>query len=370
MLPLYELSQESWRAHGWSYQDAIEYSLPPINLVTLIFPFFFRAPDGGQWSLWQIWECVLYVGVVPLMLAVVAALAVRRWAVTFFTVAAVVSAWWRSAATRRSACTSGCGDSRHEPPARAGPLHADHGLCAGDAGRVRGRLAGGGSARPDDGAGDGVVSLLVSRWPCWGCSASWSASGDLAGLDPGRPAVGDAGAGRDVSGAGAGPAPDARCRSTVLGPRELAEPRESEDGAAAGAARGSRCCCWPGANCHAGALWQGAGPVVAVDLGDVCQRLSPAGRRLVPGRSGQAGRCWSSRPMAGASSRGPKSRRRSRMSCCRTASRSVWLQPVAARTASLVRPSVQTVDNVLLDLWSVRWIVETSRRSRCPRIGW
>jgi hypothetical protein len=91
ILPLYELSQESWRAHGWSYRDAVEYSLPPINLLTLVFPFFFRSPDGGQWSLWQIWESVLYVGVVPLVLAVVAALAVRRWAVTFFVVAALVS---------------------------------------------------------------------------------------------------------------------------------------------------------------------------------------------------------------------------------------------------------------------------------------
>ena len=91
ILPLYELSQESWRASGWSYQDAIEYSLPPVNLVTLVFPFFFRLPDGGQWSLWQLWESVLYVGVVPLLLAALAALAVRRWAVTFFTVAALVS---------------------------------------------------------------------------------------------------------------------------------------------------------------------------------------------------------------------------------------------------------------------------------------
>jgi hypothetical protein len=91
LVPLYELSQESWRAQGWSYQDAIEYSLPPINLVTLVFPFFFRSPDGGQWSLWQLWESVVYVGVVPLVLALVATLAVRRWAATFFAVAALVS---------------------------------------------------------------------------------------------------------------------------------------------------------------------------------------------------------------------------------------------------------------------------------------
>ena len=87
--------------------------MPPINLLTLIFPFFFRLPDGGQWSLWQVWESVLYVGVVPLVLAVAAALAVRRWAVAFFTVTALVErpvrAW---AATRRTACTSGSGTSR------------------------------------------------------------------------------------------------------------------------------------------------------------------------------------------------------------------------------------------------------------------
>ncbi|MCC7369620.1 MAG: YfhO family protein [Chloroflexi bacterium] len=91
ILPLYELSQESWRAGGWTYNDAIEYSLPPVNLITLIFPFFFRTPDGGQWSLWQIWESVLYVGIVPLLLAVVAVLGVRRWAVTFFALATGVS---------------------------------------------------------------------------------------------------------------------------------------------------------------------------------------------------------------------------------------------------------------------------------------
>ncbi|MFN8635723.1 MAG: YfhO family protein [Chloroflexota bacterium] len=91
ILPLYELSQESWRAHGWSYQDAIEYSLPPVNLLTLVFPFFFRMPDGGQWSLWQIWESVLYVGVAPAILAVVAAVAVRRWSVAFFTLTGLVS---------------------------------------------------------------------------------------------------------------------------------------------------------------------------------------------------------------------------------------------------------------------------------------
>jgi hypothetical protein len=91
LLPLYELSRESWRAQGWSYADAIEYSLPPINFLTLLFPFFFRAADGGQWSLWQAWEVVLYVGVVPLLLALLALVAVRRWFVLFFGLVAAAS---------------------------------------------------------------------------------------------------------------------------------------------------------------------------------------------------------------------------------------------------------------------------------------
>ena len=91
ILPLYELSQESWRAHGWSYQDAIEYSLPPINLLTLIFPFFFRRRTAASGRSGRSGSRRLYVGVVPLMLAVAGALAVRRWAVTFFAVAAMVS---------------------------------------------------------------------------------------------------------------------------------------------------------------------------------------------------------------------------------------------------------------------------------------
>lgn len=91
LLPLLELSQESWRARGFSYADATEYSLPPTNLVTLVFPFFFRIGDTGQWSLWQAWEVVLYVGIVPLILAVAATVTVRRWPVAFFALVSVVA---------------------------------------------------------------------------------------------------------------------------------------------------------------------------------------------------------------------------------------------------------------------------------------
>ena len=91
LIPLYELSRESWRAAHWSYQDAIEYSFPPINLITVVFPSFFRAPGGGYWSLWQGWEVVLYVGVAPLLLALAALIFVRRWSVLLFGIVALSS---------------------------------------------------------------------------------------------------------------------------------------------------------------------------------------------------------------------------------------------------------------------------------------
>ncbi|MFN8522081.1 MAG: hypothetical protein U0821_03150 [Chloroflexota bacterium] len=91
LLPQYELSRESWRAAGWSYRDAIEYSLPPINLITLIFPYFFRTADGGQWSLWLIWEVCVYVGIAPLALALMAVVGVRGWQTRFFLAVAMIS---------------------------------------------------------------------------------------------------------------------------------------------------------------------------------------------------------------------------------------------------------------------------------------
>jgi Bacterial membrane protein YfhO len=84
LLPLYELSGESGRAGSWTYQTATDYSLPLQNLLTLIFPFFFRDGQGGGWSLWQPWEVTFYAGVIPLMLGVPGAVWGRRREVLFF----------------------------------------------------------------------------------------------------------------------------------------------------------------------------------------------------------------------------------------------------------------------------------------------
>jgi hypothetical protein len=91
LLPLYELSGESGRAAAWTYRDATDYSLPLPNLITLIFPFFFRDGQGSGWSLWQPWEVTYYAGVVPLALALLGLMYLRRREMLFFLPLAVVS---------------------------------------------------------------------------------------------------------------------------------------------------------------------------------------------------------------------------------------------------------------------------------------
>ncbi|MDP2727038.1 MAG: YfhO family protein [Dehalococcoidia bacterium] len=83
-LPLYELSRFSPRAPGLGYSQALEYALPPVNLITLLSPYFFRGPQRTSWAIWSSWETAIYVGVVPLLLAAVAVLWGRnRWTAFF-----------------------------------------------------------------------------------------------------------------------------------------------------------------------------------------------------------------------------------------------------------------------------------------------
>ncbi|MCC7107203.1 MAG: hypothetical protein IT307_18880, partial [Chloroflexi bacterium] len=91
LLPLLELSGFSLRAGGWSYQAATDYSLPVPNLITLVFPFFFRDEHGLAWSLWQPWEVTYYAGIVSLALVVLAVLLGRRRELFFFVPVVAVS---------------------------------------------------------------------------------------------------------------------------------------------------------------------------------------------------------------------------------------------------------------------------------------
>jgi hypothetical protein len=83
LLPLYELGTFSFRGSGVDYSFASQYSLPPVQLISLLLPDFFVA-NGRYWGLWSRWEVFLYVGIAPLVLALYGALISRRRLALFF----------------------------------------------------------------------------------------------------------------------------------------------------------------------------------------------------------------------------------------------------------------------------------------------
>jgi Bacterial membrane protein YfhO len=78
LVPLVELAGFSSRGAGIPYAESAAYSLTLFGLAQLIFPFVFRGPGNVQWGLWTHWESYLYVGLAPLVLALIALAVVRR----------------------------------------------------------------------------------------------------------------------------------------------------------------------------------------------------------------------------------------------------------------------------------------------------
>jgi hypothetical protein len=73
LLPLYELGTASFRSRGLPPGFAAVNSIAPVNLLTLLLP----DALGGTvtrpgWGLWVPWETAIYVGLLPLLLALVA----------------------------------------------------------------------------------------------------------------------------------------------------------------------------------------------------------------------------------------------------------------------------------------------------------
>ncbi|MCS6802211.1 MAG: YfhO family protein [Chloroflexota bacterium] len=93
LLPLYELGTFSRRAGGVDYAFATLHPQTPVNLITLLLPYFFRSPDGYYWGLWSSWETRLYMGIAPLILAVVALIACRTRFVYFFGLLGLTALW-------------------------------------------------------------------------------------------------------------------------------------------------------------------------------------------------------------------------------------------------------------------------------------
>ncbi|MSP13619.1 MAG: hypothetical protein EXR62_11770, partial [Chloroflexi bacterium] len=72
ILPAVELLALSDRAGGITYQRATEYAIAPTTLLTFILPHFFLGPGGEDWTIWGRHETSIFVGILPLLLALLA----------------------------------------------------------------------------------------------------------------------------------------------------------------------------------------------------------------------------------------------------------------------------------------------------------
>jgi hypothetical protein len=93
-LPLGEWALVSSRRGGVDYEFASAFALPPANLLSVIFPYFYRLPDATTWwTLWQQWEIELYVGIPTLALVIVGLVFGRRIESAYFAALGLVSLW-------------------------------------------------------------------------------------------------------------------------------------------------------------------------------------------------------------------------------------------------------------------------------------
>lgn len=87
IIPNYELARESIRAGGLDYQTSTQVSFSPLHLVTFLIPKFFgHPPDGTYWGLWRgnAIDLVAYLGILPLLLLIAAAVFRRDRHTLFF----------------------------------------------------------------------------------------------------------------------------------------------------------------------------------------------------------------------------------------------------------------------------------------------
>jgi hypothetical protein len=87
LVPLAELAPYSARmGNSFLYSEIAGQSLTPYGLIQLVLPFVFRDAHLRQWGLWTHWESYLYVGLAPLVLALVALGWIRNRKVAFWVV--------------------------------------------------------------------------------------------------------------------------------------------------------------------------------------------------------------------------------------------------------------------------------------------
>jgi hypothetical protein len=91
LVPLYQLGLRSLRPTLVTYDYATSFAVSPPQILTLVFPAMFNFDAERHWALWGPHESTLYVGVAPLLLAILALAFVRGRAVSFFGIVALIS---------------------------------------------------------------------------------------------------------------------------------------------------------------------------------------------------------------------------------------------------------------------------------------
>jgi hypothetical protein len=93
LIPVGERGAATFRASQPDYGFATSYAFPPLNLVDLLFPYFYRGADSQYWSLWSQWETTLYVGILPLALGVIGIIRALRGPAAYFLALSAGGLW-------------------------------------------------------------------------------------------------------------------------------------------------------------------------------------------------------------------------------------------------------------------------------------
>jgi len=92
LIPAAELSLHSVRSSGAEYDFALTYSLWPWQIAGAVFPTLMGHPAaGGYWGPGNFWENAMYIGAVPLLLALIGAIKGRDRVRMFLVALAVAS---------------------------------------------------------------------------------------------------------------------------------------------------------------------------------------------------------------------------------------------------------------------------------------
>jgi len=90
LLPNLEFSKLSARSNGLDYAFASDFSLHPYQLLSFIFPYFFGSPET-YWGKGNFWSSNGYIGILPLVFAVLAIFFKRNRYVFIFFILALFS---------------------------------------------------------------------------------------------------------------------------------------------------------------------------------------------------------------------------------------------------------------------------------------